>query len=100
MASAIAALSGEIKRFESGLVWRAISPNRLKANRLSALISPVSAALSVLGSAVMERGAVREASWHCTTRITQASASRGRTIDLMEDSFRADQFLAARSCYR
>ena len=97
MASAIAALSGEMKRFESGLVWRAISPNRLKANRLSARISPVSAALSVRGSAVMGRGAVREASWHCTTSIAPAIASRERTIDLMCDSFRAGSFLAPRS---
>jgi len=94
MASAIAALSGEMKRFESGLVSRAISPNRLKANRLSALMSPVSAALSVRGSAVMGRGAVREASWHCATSSPPATASRERTIDLMSDSFPTGSFLA------
>src|ERR1051325_7794068 len=90
MASAIAALRGEMKRFESGLACRAISPNKLKANRLSAWMSPVSAALRVRGRAVMGRGAVREFSPHWATIAPMEAASRGRTIDRMCNSWETD----------
>src|SRR6266550_8424784 len=83
MPSAIAALSGEMNRFESGLVWRAISAKRLKAKRLSAPMRPLSPASSARGRLVMGRGAVMGASRQRAASTPMATASNGPTCALM-----------------
>src|SRR2546421_4883634 len=83
MPSAIAAVSGEMNRFESGLACRAISPNSLKAKRLSAPMRPLSPASSARGRLVMGRGAVIGASRQRAPTTPRATASNGPTYALM-----------------